>query len=119
MKNLIFRIVTSILISIALLTSAMPCGPGYITPLFDTTSAPEAPYTDFAAGRHGIVKSSFHRSVLIGAYRYIAGGGLSSTEQQALIEVWKAEIDNKDFRDDTVDEAVKIWIAKRKDSVVK
>lgn len=119
MKNLIPRFLISLLLVSAFLSSAMPCGPGYISPLFDTTSAPEIPYSDFAAGRLGIVKSTFHRSVLIAAYRHIAGNGLSTPEQQALVEIWKAEIDNKDFRDDTVDEAVKAWVKKRLDSIGK
>ncbi|MFT3744688.1 MAG: hypothetical protein QM785_10415 [Pyrinomonadaceae bacterium] len=119
MKNLIPRLLVSLVLITAFLSSAMPCGPGYISPVFDTTSAPEVPYSDYAAGRLGIVKSSFHRSVLIAAYRHIAGNGLSTAEQEALIEVWKAEIDNKDFRDDSVDEAVKTWVAKRKDAVGK
>src|SRR5258706_3618483 len=36
-----------------------------------------------------------------------------------MVEVWQAEIDNKDFRDDSVDEAVKAWVEKRKDVVGK
>lgn len=97
-----------------LLSNALPCGPGYVSPLFDTTSAPENPYTDFAAGRLGIVKPSFHRSVLYAAYRHIAGNGMNTPEQQAIVSIWKAEIDNKDFPDDTVDEAVKLWVDQRK-----
>ncbi len=97
-----------------LLSNALPCGPGYVSPLFDTTSAPENPYTDFAAGRLGIVKPKFHRSVLYAAYRHIAGNGMNTPEQQAIVSIWKAEIDNKDFPDDTVDAAVKLWVDQRK-----
>ena len=103
----------------AFFINAIPCGPGYISPLFDTSSAPENPYTDYASGRLGIVKPSFHRSVLIAAYKHIAGNGLSAAEQQAMIEVWKAEIDNKDFADDTIDAAVKAWVERRKEVVGK
>ncbi len=113
------RIIVSIILVLAFLSSALPCGPGYISPLFDTTSAPENPYADYAAGELGIIKPTFRRSVLFAAYRYIAGGGLSPAEQQAVVEVWKAEIDNKDFRDDSVDEVVKTWVEKRKDIVGK
>lgn len=105
----------SLLLILVFLTSALPCGPGYISPLFDTGSAPENPYQNYAAGRLGIVKPEFHRSVLFAAYRYIAGSGLNSAEQQGLIEAWKAEIDNKDFADNSVGDAVKAWVAKRKD----
>ena len=115
----ISRLVTTILLISAFLSNALTCGPGYIEPLFDTTSAPETPYRDFAGGRLGIVKSSFRRSVLYAAYRHIAGNGMNTAEQQAIIEVWKAEIDNKDFRDDSVDDVVKAWVEKRKEVMEK
>ena len=118
MKAISRLIVTSFLIA-AFLSNALPCGPGYVTPLFDVTSAPENPYSDYAAGRLGIVKPTFRRSVLYAAYRYIAGSGMSRMEQDSMIEVWKAEIDNKDFRDDTIDIAVKAWVDKRKEVVGK
>jgi hypothetical protein len=113
------RLLSTTIIVLALLSTGLPCGPGYVSPLFDTTSAPEIPYTDFAAGRLGIVKPSFRRTVLIAAYRHIAGRGLNVPEQQALVEVWKAQINHRDFRDDSVDEAVKAWVAKRKEAVAK
>ncbi len=110
----ISRFVTTFFLIAVLLYSALPCGPGYVSPLFDTTAAPENPYTDFAAERLGIVKPKFHRSVLYAAYRHIAGNGMNTPEQQAIVSIWKAEIDNKDFPDDTVDEAVKLWVDQRK-----
>ena len=109
------RYIATISLIFAFLSNALPCGPGYTTPLFDTTSAPENPWADYAAGRLGIVKPTFHRSVLIAAYRHIAGNGLNAAEQQALVDVWTAEIENKDFADDTIDEAVQAWVTKRKD----
>jgi len=113
------RLIVSVVLCFAFLLNTLPCGPGYITPLFDTTSAPEYPYEDFAAGRLGIIKPKFRRSVLYAAYRYVAGGGLSTAEQKAMVEVWKAEIDNKDFRDDSIDVAVRAWVEKRKEVVGK
>ncbi len=118
MKSIV-RFAVSFLLLLAFLLNTLPCGPGYVTPLFDTTSAPEDPYTDYAAGRLGIIKPTFHRSVLLAAYRYIAGGGLNALEQKAIIEVWQAEIDNKDHPDNSIDEAVKAWVEKRKDVVGK
>ncbi len=107
------RFVLSLVLVAAFLSTALPCGPGYTTPLFDTGSAPENPYTDFAAGSLGILKPKFRRSVLYAAYRYINGSGLNALEQKAVVEVWKAEINNKDFRDNSVETALKAWIAKR------
>src|SRR2546423_10480630 len=118
MKSLA-RSVVSFVLTFAFLSHALPCGPGYVTPLFDTTSAPESPYSDYAAGQLGIIKPTFRRSVLYAAYRYIAGSGMSTAEQQAMVEVWQAEIDNKDFRDDSVSDAVRAWVEKRKNVVGK
>jgi hypothetical protein len=115
----ITRLVISLVLLFVFLSSTLPCGPGYVTPLFDTTSAPEDPYTDFVAGKLGIVKPTFHRTVLYAAYRYVNGGGLNAAEQQAMIDVWRADFDNKDFVDNSVDEAVKAWIERRSDVVGK
>lgn len=114
MKAFARHIVTISLI-LVFLSNAMPCGPGYTTPLFDTTNAPENPWADYASGRLGIVKPTFYRSVLIAAYRHIAGNGLNAAEQQALVDVWTAEIKNKDHGDDTVDDVVQAWVKKRKE----
>lgn len=115
----ISRVVTAVVLIASFLSSALPCGPGYISPLFDTTSAPENPYSDYAAGNLGIIKPKFRRSVLYAAYRHIVGNGMSAAEQQAMIEVWKAEIDNRDFPDDTIDAAVKLWVSQRKKAELK
>src|SRR2546430_5921239 len=94
------------LLVIALLTTALPCGPAYTTPLFDVTKKPENPFENFAAGRLGIVKPTFARSVLYVAYRYINGGTLTPDDQKAMVDVWKADFDNKDFHKEDLSGAV-------------
>ena len=37
---------------------------------------------------------------------------MNAAEQQAVVDVWRAEIDNKSFQDDSIDGAVKAWVAK-------
>lgn len=114
------RFAVSILLIFAFVANALPCGPAYLTPLFEYAHAPENPYENFAAGRIGILKPTYNRSVLFAAYRYLNGGGFSAGEQKALVEVWKAEFDNQDFRmDDEIGEAVKAWVEKRKEVVGK
>ena len=110
------RLLVSLSLFLTLLFSnVLPCGPGYTTPLFDTDSAPEHPYVDYAAGRLGIVKPTFRRSVLMAAYRWLSGNGLTADEQQAMVDVWKAELDNKDFVDNSVDDAIAKWVEKRRE----
>lgn len=99
--------------------NVIPCGPSYITPVFDIRKSPEIPFENFAAGQIGVVRPTFSRAVLFAAYRYLNGGGFTSEEQKALVEVWRADFNNRDFRDDSVDEAVKEWIETRKSVVDK
>lgn len=94
---------------------AFACGPGYVSPVFDYKNAPENPYANFAAGKLGIIKPTYHRIVLFAAYRYLNGGGFSAEEQKGLVEVWNAEFDNKsyDSGDDT-SAIIKKWVEARK-----
>ena len=117
--NKLVHLVLSFLLIFAFVTNALPCGPSYLTPIFQYEHAPENPYENFAAGRIGILKTSYNRSVLFAAYRYMIGGGFSAEEQKALVDVWKAEFDNKDYRKDDISEAVKAWIDKRKTVIEK
>jgi hypothetical protein len=105
----------SVIIIFQSITPAFACGPSYITPVFDYEKAPEEPFANFAAGKIGIVKPTYHRVVLFAAYRYLNGGAFSADEQKGLIDVWNAEFNNKSFTDDDVSEAVKAWVEKRKE----
>lgn len=118
MKNT-FRFFISIFLIFAFIANILPCGPAYITPIFDYKSAPESPYQNFAAGKIGILKPSYHRSVLFAAYRYFNGGSFNANEQQGLIDVWNAEFNNKDYTDDSVAAAIREWIEERKETVGK
>lgn len=114
-----FQFLISILLICAFMINAFPCGPSYITPVFDYKKAPENPYQNFAAGKIGILKPTYHRSVLFAAYRYFNGGSFNAAEQQGLIEVWNAEFNNKNYIEDDVSESVKAWLEERKDVVEK
>ena len=95
-------------------THILPCGPYILTPVFDIESQPEVPYENFAAGKIGILKPKFHRSVLFAAYRYINGGTFTAAEQKALIDVWNAEYNNRDYVKDDSEDVIKAWAEQRK-----
>ena len=99
MKNIV-RFAVSIVLIFTFFSSALPCGPSYISPIFDYEHAPENPYANFAAGKIGIIKPAQRRIALLAAYRYLNGGGFSEAEQKALVEVWEAELDNKPYKED-------------------
>ncbi|MEO6590462.1 MAG: hypothetical protein ABIP06_14280 [Pyrinomonadaceae bacterium] len=112
-KNIQISISTVLVLVFCL--SIFPCGPAFVTPVFDYKYAPENPYENFAAGKIGILKPSYHRSVLFAAYRYFNGGTFSAAERKALIEVWNADFNNKSYMDDDeVSQAVKTWVEMRK-----
>lgn len=117
--NVLLKTASSVFLLLVFILNAVPCGPAFVSPVFDLRAAPEFPYEDFASGRIGIVRSGFNRSVLFGAYRYVTGGGFNSEEQKALVDVWKAEFNNRDFRDNDVTDAVKAWVEKRKSVAAK
>src|SRR5215203_1178314 len=118
MKRII-RFTASTALIFAFFINALPCGPSYISPIFEYEHAPENPYENFAAGKIGILKPSQRRIVLIAAYRYLNGGGYSAPEQKALVDVWNAEFNNRAYEEDDIGEAVKKWIEKRKSVVGK
>lgn len=111
------RLFACSLLLFAFLADVRPCGPGFISPVFDVNKSPEFPYTEYAAGQLGIIKPSFHRSVLFAAYRYLNGGAFTPDEQKALVEVWRAEFRKEPYDEVDTDAAVKRWIAKRKEVV--
>jgi hypothetical protein len=99
---------------LALTANLWPCGPSYVSPIFEYEHAPENPYQNFAAGKLGLIKPSQRRIVLLAAYRYLSGGSFSADEQKALVEVWNAEFRNERYEEDDVSETVKTWLEKRK-----
>jgi hypothetical protein len=111
------RFFASSLLIFSIVFNVLPCGPSYISPVFDQKRAPENPFENFAAGKLGIIKPTYNRSVLIAAYRYLNGGGFTPEEQKALIEVWKAEFENESYQANDTGEAVKKWVEKRKEVI--
>ncbi|HVE57687.1 MAG TPA: hypothetical protein VNB22_12715, partial [Pyrinomonadaceae bacterium] len=117
--KVIIRFAVSTFLIFAFFANALPCGPSYITPLFEYEHAPENPYENFAAGKIGILQPSQRRIVLIAAYRYLNGGGFSDAEQKALVEVWNAEFNNQPYEEENISETVKKWVEKRRSVVGK
>ncbi len=115
----ISRFAVTLFLIFAFLTTALPCGPSYVTPIFVNTSAPENPYAGYAAGRLGIINKGYRRTLLYAAYRYVGGGTFTPDEQKALIELWKSDIDRRYTRSDEMTDIIKAWIDKRKEVVGK
>lgn len=114
-----FRVILCGSLLISFLMNVIPCGPSFVSPVFDINSSPEFPYEDFAAGKLGIIRPAFHRSVLFAAYRYLNGGGFNPDEQKALTEIWRAEFRKEAYGDSDISEAVKAWVEKRKEAADK
>jgi hypothetical protein len=87
------------------------CGPSYLQPVFVFENSPDLPFAEFTAGKIGIVKPTLGRKTLLIAYRYLNGGSFDPQEQKQLVSALQGEGPEPD--DD--DEALKAWIALRKE----
>lgn len=101
------------LVALLLLNYAAPaaaCGPWAIEPIFVFKESPDLPFSDFTAGKIGIVRPSLGRKTLVIAYRYLNGGSFTGEEQQQLVEALKGTAPEEDSI-----EAVKAWVKARKE----
>jgi hypothetical protein len=98
-----------VLLSTSGLPSANACGPSFIEPVFVFNGSPDLPFSEFAAGKLGIVKPQFGRKTLVIAYRYLNERPFGREEQKALVEALQGQAPEDEGND-----AVKIWVATRK-----
>ena len=68
------------------------CGPFSLRAVFVLQSHPDFPLDAFAAGKLGIVTSSWARSQLFVAYRYLSGVPLTTAEQSGVLALWSARL---------------------------
>src|ERR1051326_760713 len=90
--NLPRRTLAISLVALLLLNYAAPaigCGPWAIEPIFVFKESPDLPFSDFTAGKIGIVRPSLGRKTLVIAYRYLNGGSFTGDQQQQLLEALK------------------------------
>jgi len=102
--------VLALVIAINFVPQARACGPSSIEPIFVFKESPDPPFADYTQGKIGIVQPSHGRKTLFIAYRYLNDGGFTAGEQQALVDAL-----NGKAPEDEGNEAVKEWIAARKE----
>lgn len=66
-------------------------------PYFVFSTHPDMPLEKFAAGQLGILESSYARSYLLAAHRYLSGKPLSKEEQEGIVALWDARINSSDY----------------------
>jgi hypothetical protein len=92
-------------------STALACGPFSLDTIFVFTVHPEYPLENFARGNLGMIQSSYARSYLYVAYRYLNGNGFTTEEQNALVELWR---DRLDLRWESSEaQSVKRWLEAR------
>ena len=89
---------------------AIACGPWPTEPIFVFKESPDLPFSDFTAGKIGIVRPSLGRKTLVIAYRYLNGGSFTGEEQRQLLDALKGTAPEEDSID-----AVKAWVKARKE----
>ena len=88
------------------------CGPSELVPIFVFKESSDFPFSDFAAGKIGIVQPTFGRKTLLIAYRYLNGGTFTPDEQEALVRALRGKPP-----EDQGEEVVKLWVTARKEVV--
>lgn len=104
----------SLLLWFQSIPTARACGPEYLQPIFVFRESGDLPFSDFTAGKIGIVQPTFGKKTLAIAYRYLNGGSFSPDEQKELVVALKGAAPEDDD-----DKAIKAWIEARKEVVGK
>ncbi len=87
------------------------CGPFFTDAIFVYSKHPDFPLENFAAGKLGILRTSWARSYLVAAYRNLAGNHLSESEAKAIKSVWDDRLNNN--WESHVDQGIKNWTEAR------
>src|SRR6266478_1292441 len=93
---------------------AMTCGPFFAKVIFSFSLHPDFPLTRFAGGELGIVQSTYARSYLIVAYRYMTGKPLDKAEQESVAALWRRRFAHSLFADDAHPDPAAEWLAARR-----
>ena len=91
---------------------AIACGPSALVPIFVFQESSDLPFSDYAAGKIGIIQPTLGRKTLLIAYRYLNGRTFTPDEQEALVRALRGRPP-----EDEGEEAVKQWVAARKEVV--
>ncbi len=60
-----------------------------------------------------MLRSSYARSYLLAAYRYMTGAGLNADEQRALVSLWNERLQDSWEREEKGTDALDLWLAAR------
>ncbi|HMG73855.1 MAG TPA: hypothetical protein VK582_10170 [Pyrinomonadaceae bacterium] len=88
------------------------CGPFFTDAIFVYSKHPDFPLENFAAGKLGILRTSWARSYLVAAYRNLAGDRLSESEAKGIKSLWDDRLNNSWESHD--DQWIKTWTEARK-----
>lgn len=91
---------------LSLPTAALSCGPFFDETTFQYRSHPDMPLKLYAAGNLGILGSSFARSYLVVAWRYLNNAPLSPVEQKSIVALWDQRLNMENTE---TDKELKKW----------
>ncbi|HEY9871783.1 MAG TPA: hypothetical protein V6D08_21700 [Candidatus Obscuribacterales bacterium] len=80
--------------------------------LFSYSNHPDFPLRQYAAGQLGIIRSTYARSYLVVAYRYLIGKPLTPEEQSSLVSLWNYRMTT--VYDDDCPTGADQWLLARK-----
>jgi hypothetical protein len=91
-KVKMLRVVLVFLICVVMVVphvQVFACGPYFSQTFFKFTLHPDVPLDRFAGGELGVLQTTYARSYLVVAYRYLTGEVLSKEEQDGAVSLWK------------------------------
>lgn len=68
------------------------CVPEFAFNVIYNDFRPEMPLSEFASGNIGVLQTSYAKSYLCVAYRYLTGSSLSPREQQNILRLWRIRL---------------------------
>lgn len=99
-------------VSVILPQRTQACGPFFTDAIFVYSKHPDLPFESFAAGKLGVLQTSWARSYLVAAYRNLSGTRLSESEAKAIKSVWDDRLNLAWESND--DQWIKKWTDARK-----
>lgn len=106
-------ILAKAVLTILLCRSGDGCGPYFSGAIFTRDRGPDGPIARFTAGEIGIPLSSWWKSYLVVAYRYLENRPLSRAEAQSFGQMWGVEDSKGVASNIPLEDAIQRWTNER------
>src|SRR5690349_16663416 len=106
-------ILVTVVLTILLCRSGDGCGPYFSGVIFTRDRGPDGPIARFTAGEIGIPQSSWWKSYLVVAYRYLENKPLSRAEARSFGQLWGIENSKGVASSISLEDTIQRWTKER------